>query len=338
MATVTIRDVAKYAGVGVGTVSRVLNEHESVSQPTREKVLYAINALNYSPSPVARSLSSGKTMTIGVIVPFFTNPSYVERLRGIESVLADSEYDLVLYNAETITRRDKFFRNVPRRERVDGLLVITHRPADQDVTRFIEMGIPTVLIDSLHPRLPHIVIDDFLGAYKATQHLIKLGHQRIAHISDYMEGALNFQPVSNRYKGYRQALNDANLPFSPDYHQQGIHGRLQAREMAHKLFALPEPPTAVFAYSDTQAIGVLEAAREADIAVPKALAVVGFDDIEAAEYWGLTTIRQPLFESGACGCQKLLTAMEASIMPEAEEITLDVQLVVRDTTGQFTGT
>ncbi len=125
MAHVTIRDVAKRAGVGVGTVSRVLNDNPSVSDATRRKVLAAIEELDYTPNPIARRLSLGKTLSIAVVVPFFTRPAFVERLRGVEYALADSEYDLILFNVESTARRDAYFRNVPRRERVDGLLIIS---------------------------------------------------------------------------------------------------------------------------------------------------------------------------------------------------------------------
>lgn len=333
MAAVTIRDVAKHAGVGVGTVSRVLNESESVSEQTRRKVLDAIDALNYSPNPIARRLSLGRTMTIGVILPFFTNPSYVERLRGIESVLADSEYDLILFNAETAERRDAYFQGVPRRERVDGLLIITHVPSDDDVSRLLRSGVPTILVDAYHALLSHVVIDDVAGGYRATRHLIELGHRKIGFISDYLETALNFKPIRDRFLGYYQALEEVDIPFRPEYHCQGVHGRIPAREMATQLLSLPDPPTAIFTYSDTQAIGVLEAAQQLRIQVPRDLSVIGFDDIDAAEYWNLTTIRQPLFESGVTGCELLMEAIAAPQLSPAREVLLPTELVVRQTTG-----
>ena len=156
MASVTIRDVAKKAGVGVGTVSRVLNKSTAVSTATRQKVLAAIDDLNYTPSPLARRLSLGRTMTIGVIAPFFIRPSYIERLRGVEASLADSEYDFIIYNVETIERRDTCFRDLPRQERVDGLLLMTLPPTDEEVDRFQEADRPVVLIDSPHNRISHV--------------------------------------------------------------------------------------------------------------------------------------------------------------------------------------
>lgn len=332
MAVITIRDVAKRAGVGVGTVSRVLNDNPSVSDSTRQKVLAAIAELDYTPNPIARRLSLRKTLTIAAIAPFFTRPIYVERLRGVEYALADSEYDLVLFNVETVDRRSDYFRKVSRRERIDGLLVITLSPHDADVQRFLQTGVPTVLVDAYHPLLSRVVIDDVAGGLLATQHLIELGHRKIGYVSDPLENPFNFVASRNRYTGYRQALLEAGLPFRPEYHREAEHGREQARKITRELLALSDPPTAIFAASDTQAIGVLEAARDAGLAVPQDLSVIGYDDIEIAEYLDLTTIRQPSFALGIEGVELLLeTIAEPSLPPK--EVQLPIELIVRGTTA-----
>ena len=336
MVPATIRDVAKRAGVGVGTVSRVLNDHPFVSDATRQKVLSAIEALDYTPNSIARRLSLRKTLTIAVIVPFFTRPSFVERLRGVEFALADSEYDLVLFNVETTDKRDAYFHDVPRRERVDGMLIISLSPHDADVDRFLQAGVPTVLVDARHPRLSRAVIDDVAGGRLAVQHLIELGHRKIAYVSDQLENPFNFVSSRDRYEGYRQALTAADIPFRPDYHREGEHGRQQAREMAHALLSLEDPPTAIFAASDTQAIGVLEAAQDAGLSVPEDLSVIGYDDIEIAEYLQLTTIRQPLFASGVEGVTLLLETI-ANPQPTAQQVQLPTRLVVRQTVGAPAG-
>lgn len=331
MAAATIRDVAKHAGVGVGTVSRVINGSPSVSESTRQKVLAAIESLDYSPNLAARRLSLGKTLTVGVIVPFFTNPSVVERLRGVVSVLTDSEYDLILFDVETPSARETYLREIPRRERVDGLLIISLSPNDEEVERFVQAGVSAVLVDAHHPRLSRVVVDNVAGGYQATQHLIELGHRKIAYISDYLEDPYN-SPVQERYDGYRRALEDAGIPFRPDYHRQGKHGRLEARQMALELLALPDPPTAIFAYSDTQAAGVLEAARELGLKVPGELSVVGYDDIEVAEHLHLTTMRQSLFRSGVEGGELLLEEMSTPLSTP-RQVLLPTELVVRRTTA-----
>jgi DNA-binding LacI/PurR family transcriptional regulator len=329
---VTMRDVAKRAGVSVGTVSRVLNESASVREVTRQKVLAAIEELDYTPNPIARRLSLGKTLTIAVIVPFFTRPSFVERLRGVEYALADSEYDLILFNVETTARRDTYFRDVPRRERVDGLLIISLSPYDEEVDRFLQAGVPTVLVDANHPRLNRAVVDDVAGGRLATEHLIALGHRKIGYVSDQLDNPFHFVSSRDRYEGYRQALAETGIPLRPEYHRQGEHGRREAREMARDLLALPDPPTAIFAASDTQAIGVLEAAQDADLRVPDDLSVIGYDDIEIAEYLHLTTIRQPLFASGVEGVELLLESIAQS-PPSPRQVLLPIDLIVRRTTA-----
>ena len=332
MATATIKDVAKEAGVGVGTVSRVINNSEAVSDSTRHKVLSAIANLDYTPNTNARRLSLGKTMTVAVIVPFFTRPSVVERLRGIEKVLAASEYDLILYNVETIHRRHDCFQNVSRRERVDGMIIISLMPTNEEANRLKQTGVPIVLVDSHHPQFNSIMIDDIDGAYRATKHLIELGHHKIAHIGDHVENPFNFQQIHDRYQGYRQALKEANIPFRADYHQQGEHSRREAQRLAHRLLTGDDPPTAIFAFSDTQAIGILEAARNLDLQVPQDLSVVGYDDIEIAEYLHLTTIRQSLFQSGLDGGQLLLKTMANNTQTPREHV-LPTELVTRRTTA-----
>lgn len=332
MSTVTIRDVAKYAGVGVGTVSRVLNDSPAVSEATRSKVLSAIEALDYSPNPMARRLSLGKTLTIAVIAPFFTRPAVVERLRGIEAVLADSEYDLIVFNVETSSRRDLYFRNVPRRDRVDGLLVISLFPRERDVARLLRTGAPVVLVDVSHPEFSQVIIDDVAGGRRATEHLLSLGHEKIGFVSDYEDSSFYFTANRDRFTGYREALEAAGLSLREAYHAYGTHSRASAYEEAHKLLALPDRPTAIFATSDTLAIGVLEAAHNMNLRVPEELSVIGYDDIEIAEYLNLTTIRQSLFESGVYGCELLLEEIDSP--PAAPQtITLPTELVTRGTTG-----
>jgi len=332
MPAVTIRDVAKRAGVGVGTVSRVINSSPSVSEETRQRVLDTIEKLDYSPNPIARRLSLGKTLSIAVIVPFFTRPVFIERLRGIETILAQSDYDLVLYNVESTDRRDQCFRDTPRPERVDGLLIISLPPQDKDVDRFKRSQVPTVLIDARHPLLHRLTVDDAEGGRQATAHLIQLGHRRIAFIGDYLENPFGFVSSRERFEGYYQALEEADIPFQPGYLKQGEHDQLTARKLTIELLSMPEPPTAIFAASDTQAIGVLAAARDMGIPVPEALSVIGYDDIEVAEYLHLTTMRQPSFELGIEGSQLLMDLIAQPDTP-AQEISFQTNLITRSTTA-----
>lgn len=335
MAQITIRDVARQAGVGVGTVSRVLNESPSVSEETRNRVLAAIAALDYAPSPIAQRLSRGKSMTIAVIAPFFTRRSYVERLQGVEHVLSTSGYDLVLYNVESVERRDDYLRSVPRRERVDGILVLSLAPSDEEASRLVSTGVPTVLVDAYHSALSTVQIDDVAGATAAVEHLIDLGHERIGYIGETLnDNPFRFQPVDDRYIGYRRALDAAGIEYQPELHGQGRYGWREAHRMANALLRLDCPPTALFAYSDTMALGAMEAAHEMDRRIPGELSVVGFDDVEIAQYFQLTTVRQPLYETGARGAELLMELVDSGNSLPVEHIYLPTELTVRRTTAE----
>jgi LacI family transcriptional regulator len=333
--TTTIRDVAKRASVGLGTVSRVINDSSHVSEATRQRVLNAIAELNFVPNPTARRLSLGKTLTIAAVVPFFTRPAEVERLRGVENTLAESEYDLILYNVETPEKRDAYFHDVPRREQTDGVLIISLSPRDDDIEWLARTNIPIVLVDANHESLTslnRVITDDVAGGCLATQHLIDLGHTRIGYISDWIATPFNFTSSRDRLQGYRTALQVARIPFRADYHRQGEHGRYEARRLANELLQLPDRPTAIFAASDTQAFGVLEAAQDQCLRVPRDLSVIGYDDIEISEYIGLTTVHQMLYESGRRGVELLFEVLSNPAMKPQCDV-LPTRLIVRKTTA-----
>lgn len=332
MAPATIRDVARRANVGVGTVSRVLNDSQAVREETRQRVLAAIAELDYVPNPMARRLSLGQMLTVSVVLPFLTRPSYVERLRGVQEALADTQYDMILFNIENPDQRDHYFRELARRPHADGLIIFSIPPTEQQADLLIRYRVPTVLVDVHHPRFDRVVVDDVKGGYTITCHLIELGHRRIAYLSDHLDNPMNFTSMIDRYRGYRQALEEAGIPIRSEYHQSGQHGREEARTMARTVLALDEPPTAIFAASDTQAIGVMDAAREVGLHIPGDLSVVGYDDIRDADYLNLTTMRQLLFESGQMGVQLLLEELEDS-SELAREIKLPIELVIRETTA-----
>ncbi|MFN2196691.1 MAG: LacI family DNA-binding transcriptional regulator [Anaerolineales bacterium] len=330
--TVTIRDVAKRAGVGIATVSRVLNASPSVSEETREKVLQAIEELNFTPNPIARRLSTGRTLTIGVIVPYFTLPDFVKRLQGVQSALIESDYDLVLFNVETPAQRNKYFQDLNKQTRVDGLLIMSLGVTEQDLQMFATANTPVVLIDSFHPHAHRVIVDHIAGGRLATNYLLELGHKNIGFVSDNLENPFNFTATIERHQGYRSALEEAGLSYNPAYFQHGEHGREVARHLGENLLNLDDPPTAVFAATDTQAIGVLDAARKAGKMIPDSFSIIGYNDIRDAEYLNLTTVRQPLFESGVKGVEMLLELIETP-MDEPQEILLDLELVTRGTTA-----
>jgi LacI family transcriptional regulator len=328
----TIDDVAAHAGVGVGTVSRVLNDSPNVSAATRERVRAAMVTLDYRPSPLARSLSRGRSHSIGALVPFFTHASAVERLRGVVAGLGKAGYDLVLVDVESPEHRAEHLAALARRDRAAGLLVISLPPPPDELARLVEAGVPVVLVDARGDHVPAVVTDDVHGGRIATGHLVELGHERIAFIGEPPDNPFGFTATTQRERGFHDVLHEAGLP--PVAVEYCEHDRLVARDVARVLLERADPPTAIFASSDVQATGVLLAAAELGLDVPGDVSVIGFDDIEISTYAGITTVRQPLFESGRLGAELLLRQLvddTAAIEPLVHELPLE--LVVRSTTA-----
>ena len=333
---VTIRDVARAAGVSPGTVSRAINQSPLVNEDTRRHILRVVEELNYTPNVLARRLSLGKTLAVAVIVPFFTRPSVSERLNGVVSLLCRSQYDLVIHNIETPEQRATCFEEIPHKDQADGVLSISLTPTDEEAERLAKADLPIVLIDAEHPALRgihhQVTVDDVAGGQVNTEYLIDLGHTEIGFVGDLIDNPFNFTSSRDRYFGYRTALEEAGVPVRAEYYGEDQHGRRQARELARRMLTLPHPPTAIFAASDTKAVGVLEAAHEIGMEVPGDLSIVGYDDIETADILGLTTMRQLLFESGQRGVELLLETLKS---PETEPVyeVLPTKLIVRETTA-----
>ena len=325
----TIARVAQEAGVGVGTVSRVINGSTAVSAETRRRVLEVVKELGYEPNATARALSTGRTRSVGIIAPFFTRPSVIERLRGVGPLLASSGYQLILVDVESPHQREAAFRSLIGR--VDGLLSVTLAPAPADLARLDVAGLPVVLIDHAHDRLPSVSVDDVAGGRLAVSHLLELGHRRIAFAGDTVDDVHGSSASSRRCVGYRDALRDAGLPVRDDLIALRPHGD-GAGELVDELLSRPEPPTAVFAASDQQALAVIDAVRERGLRVPEDVSVVGFDDVELARYAGLTTVAQPLELSGARAAELLLASLDGSEISTARH-DLPLELVVRGTTA-----
>jgi LacI family transcriptional regulator, galactose operon repressor len=334
MAT-TIHDVARVAGVGIGTVSRVINNYPGVRPATRERVLKAVAQLSYEPNPIARSMISKRTGAIGVIVSFFTRPFNTEVLRGMEAVLARLGKELVLYNVETDTQRDHYFSELASHRRVDGLLILSLIPGDPVALRFKEAKMPVVLVDAYSPFHTSLVVDNIEGAYQAMMCLIQKGHRRIGFINGVIEGNFKFNQANDRLIGVHRAFGEADLLFEPELMLTSEWDRHGGKVAALQLLSREKRPTAIFAAADMQAVGVLEAAKDLNINVPEDLSVIGFDGIEIAELLGLSTIQQPMRQMGELGVSKLIEQVEnPQRLPEL--IRFNTTLVERRTTSVLT--
>lgn len=315
----------------MATVSRVLNGSPAVSEKTRRRVRGVIDELGYEPSAAARALSTGRTRTVGVVTPFFTQPSVVERLRGVSREISAGGYQLVLFD---LARPDRLTR-LPVGGRIDGLLCVSMCPSEADLARLRAAGVAVALVDFEHPELPSVAIDDTAGGRLAVEHLLELGHRRIAFVGDDEESPWGYHSSARRRVGAAAAVAEAGGRLIV---RRGPHGRAHARSLAARLLALDDPPTAIFAGSDLQAVGVLEAAEAAAVDVPGDLSVIGFDDVELARFVGLTTVAQPLESSGAQGARLLIEAMAGAPRRTSR---LELRLVRRATTasrGRSTGT
>ncbi len=332
----TIYDVAKKAGVGIGTVSRAINNSPHINVGTKARILAIANELHYQPHALAQSLARKKTNTIASVVPFFTNYFYVELLKSVQRALSRSHYDLILFSVDRMNRRDRTIDRVLSERRCDGVLIISLGVMDGYAEKFIAAGLPVVLIDHMHQALDSVAIANREGAFAAASHLIGLGHRR----SGMINGHLSSYPAKLRLEGFRLALEMHGLDFDDRDlvicdAKAGEHGFNEAAGYAamQRLIAQSHPlPGALFVASDVQCLGVMRAAKEAGVRIPQDLALVGFDDIEFAKFVGLTTMRQPIATMGRMAVTRLLKRIEGRENGDFHR-ELEAELIVRESCG-----
>jgi DNA-binding LacI/PurR family transcriptional regulator len=335
---ITIADVAADAGVGVGTVSRVLNGSEQVRAATLRAVLDSIDRLGYRPSHAAAALVRGTPRTVAVMVAHLTRPSTVIRVASALAVLQEQGYDTIVCNVDTPLERDRHLEALLPTHRADGVLAICLPFCRHQLDQFARTGVGLVTVDAANPGVPQTVIDDVLGGRLATEHLIGMGHRRIGFVGDMTvakpPAGLGFTSSAHRLRGYKQALAAAGIEAEAGLIRRGPHGTASAAVHTAQLLKSPDPPSAIFAASDTQAIGVLAAADRLGVRVPDQLSVVGFDDIESAAFLQLSTIRQALDLSGAEGARRLCSLLRGErVHPLRQE--LPIELVARASSASY---
>ena len=326
---VTIADVAADAGVGVGTVSRVLNGSDQVRESTMRTVLDSIDRLGYRPSHAAAALVRGSQRTVALIVAHLTRPSTVVRVASALAVFEQQGYDAIVYNVDSPAERDRHLEALLPTHRADGVLAICLPLSPGQLGQFARAGVAVVSVDAANPGVPQTIIDDVAGGRLAAGHLIALGHRRIGFVGDMPHrkppAGLGFTSSANRQRGYRQALAAAGIDAEDGLIRLGPHDAAVAAEHAAQLLKSPDPPSAIFAASDIQAIGVLSAADRLGVAVPGELSVVGFDDIESAAFLDLTTVRQPLARSGTESARRLCTLLRGErVRPWRQELPIEL--------------
>ena len=332
---VTRNDVARHARVSPSTVSYVINKGpRPVSAETRARVLSAIEELGYHPNAVARNLRSQRTRTVGLIIPDTCNTYFAEVAEGIESVAYEQNYTVVFCNSDYQLERELAYVDHLISDQAAGIIILPATSSLDALNRLLVYQIPTISLDR-HVEgvdVPSIVANNFKGGYLATQHLISLGHKRIGCISR----PVALSHAQERVNGYLSALADAQIPRDDVLFATGGYRMDNGKKAMEYLLGLDQPPTAVFCYNDTMAIGALRAVYEKGLRVPEDISITGFDNIIEASFTcpALTTVHQDKFEMGRRGMELLLKLINKEPDEELPPVPLlDVELVVRETTG-----
>lgn len=329
---VTIKEVAREAGVSIATVSRVFNDSGPVGDETRRRIVDAAQRLRYIPNGAARSLITSRTMTLGVLLPDLFGEFFSEVIRGIDQTAQQHRYHLLLSSSHS--ERAEIEAALQAMEgRVDGLIVM-YPGLDVDALRnTVSERLPVVLLNCRIEggAFDSIIVDNYGGAYAMTEHLVRQGHRRIALITG---GSQNYD-AAERARGYRAALRDGGAEWSAELEVEGTFTDVSGYEAARRLLTLAPRPTAVFASNDAMAIGALSAFREAGLHVPDDIAVAGFDDIPIAAYVmpRLTTVHVPISELGVRAMERLVEAVRRENHHARRQDVVPTTLVLRDSCG-----
>lgn len=330
----TLKDLARMAGVHPSTVARVLNDdpQQRVSEEVRARIIALAREQGYQPNHLARSLRTKRSFVIGTVIPDIANPFFAILFRGIEDALAASGYSVIMANTDDEAQREQRSITMLRGRQVDGLIIATARREDPTIDALAAAGFPFVLVNRhTDPITSNAVVpDDFAGAATAVEHLIALGHRRIAHIA----GSDEMSTGHSRRQGYLEALRRYHLPVDEALIMRGNFRAPGGYEAMRQLLDLPQPPTAVFAVNDLAAVGAIQAIEDAGLQSPRDISIVGFNDLSTVIGTTrlLTTVRLPLHDMGIAAAERLL-ALTNGEMVSPEPMVIPVELVIRQSTG-----
>ena len=326
---VTMRQIAERADVSIGTVSHVINDTAKVREKLKERVLDAIRSLGYQPSQLARGLRRNQTNIVVMIIPDITNPFFPGVVRGVEDVAYKHSFRLVLCNTDNDPQKESSYLNEMRSYRPAGWLVIPS--ADSEMAALLKpaaAGSPVVCIDRQAPGWKGDVVlaANEAGAHSATRHLLRMGHRQLAVIT----GPLHLANAVERLKGFKRALSGAKVSIEPEYVQEAQFNRQSGYQAAIRLLRMLPRPTAIFACNDLMAMGVLHAARELGVRCPEDLSIVGFDDLDFAEFTApaLTSVHQSGYQLGTTAARLLLDRIDGS-KQSPQKIVLPSELKIR---------
>ncbi|TDL80283.1 LacI family DNA-binding transcriptional regulator [Peribacillus frigoritolerans] len=325
----TIKDVAKLAGVAVSTASYALNHNSRVNAETAKRVLEAAKTLNYQKNGIARDLKRSKTETIGIIVQDLSGPFYSELMRGVQDTLLTHQYGLIACSSigGNVTTASKFLQE----RRVDGVIILAESLPDELILGSVREDFPIIVLDRKldSDSIIHVLVDNFSGGYQATQHLIDLGHKKLAYIG----GPSHNRDNQLRFEGYKQALKDSCITLHPSWILQGQYTREGGYSAAKILMMQGNAPSAVFCANDEMAVGALKAFKESGLHIPDDLSIIGFDDIEISQYISppLSTVKQSNYEIGSLAAHLIYQALNEGI--EGKDYILPTELVLRKSTS-----
>ena len=328
----SIKDIARLASVSHSTVSRALQNSPLVNAETSEKIRRIARESGYRASAIARGLVTKRTRTIGLVVTTIADPFASEVVNGIEQAANDHGYSVFLADSSADPVREQQVVQSFAERRVDGIVVTSSRVGALYLPVLSEMRVPIVLVNNQHPGafVHSVMIGNVEGSLAVANHLIELGHRRIAYLGDQF----GYQSDAERFAGYRQALGHAGLPFRPEFVVHGDGKPEEAMQAMERLLALPEPPTAVCCYNDMTALGAMRTIHLRGLRIPQDISVAGFDDLFLASYTQprLTTVHQPMHKMGLLAMESLFRLMSGEESPI--RIKVDAELVVRESTGK----
>jgi DNA-binding LacI/PurR family transcriptional regulator len=328
---ISIKDIAKMADVSHSTVSRALRHSPLINRVTAEKIRRIAEESGYRASAVARSLVTRQTRTVGIVVTTIADPFAAGVVSGIEDAANDRGFSVILANSNADPDREVRVVRAFEERRVDGIIVTSSRAGAMYTPMLEQMRIPIVLLNNQHPSefVHSVMIANIDASQEATGYLIELGHRRIAYLGDRNGG----QSDSERFAGYRRALEAAGVPFRPELMVHGDGKPEGGMRAIAQLLALPEAPTAVFCYNDMTALGALRQIRTNGLRVPQDISLIGFDDLYIAQYTDppLTTVRQPMRQMGRMAMETLLHLLEGS--ESVHSVKVPGELIIRESTA-----
>ncbi len=331
---ITMKDIAKIAGVSVNTVSRALNDRPEINEETKRSIKKIAQELNYVPNTIAATLASKKSKSIGLVIPDICDPFFAMQARGVEDAARKHGYSVIIINTDEIPKNELNAITTLYGIRVAGVILTSVSFGMEHIEEMKSRQLPFVLLNRYLRQFDadYVINDHQKGSYMATKHLLALGHKRIGIIL----GPERITSVQDRLTGYLQAMDEAGIKLSKEYAIHGENLKPETGELLTEELMRKNPrPTAIFAYCDSLAIGASAGIRKTGHKIPQDVALVGYDDIPYAAHLEvpLTTIAQPAYTMGKAACEVLLKRISSGGEPKTKHIVFEPKLIVRKSCG-----